>query len=380
MSGLFLVYYFINFSHVVTMTYKKHAQNSSLISFLNSASQLFKHDSYSCIVDESLKYKTLDALVCHGHLHYLFFTSQLTEDFPFYSRQSYVILTENPCEVMDQAERFLATKSKGSMIAHWTKFLIISTSQSDSYIKLSNNCLHKSHFDNILVVQYFPSSLQITSLHTLMWGQDNSRYLTDISAVLSRSQLHVSDLYPNSIHGMNGKKLVCACKEWPKDIEITRSVKTGQINYTGLLVELVELISKEMNFSCKFEPEPQYPTNMTWDEHSSFVGNGGADMALNVYPQESEVLTNFSVGFPIFYNHLVGIHLVGEVNHHQTSFLNDVYLFKYLILFCGCLAFTLFNLILFKKAEKLEKHNYDYNVSISGHLREGQGGGGTTES
>ena len=175
-------------------------------------------------------------------LHTEHVVTNVDSEFEFRSKENYVIVSDEPCKVMAVAEEYLVKHTRSSMLPHWSKFMIVVTSQHTSYLR---RCLNDVMYDNVMVVFYDDVTFDVTSVETLMWRPNNLRSLSHVSVNIHSSEYTTArvagdyeemktmgldmTLFPNLKFGMNGRQLLCLCKTWPADLIVSDDPLTCEL-------------------------------------------------------------------------------------------------------------------------------------------------------
>lgn len=224
----------------------------------------------------------------------------------FKSRETYLILTPIFCEFFEKLSFYSKQNGAKSMILHWATFMVFTDDRD-----INRDCLFNSSADNILFVVYTKQTY-LKEISTLVWQRDRQRKPIPITLSFIH-QLDIYDYFPNLRKGMNGRTVICLCKEYDWALSVKTDISTGRLYYAGFIIDFIDIISEYMNFSCEYLPKAG-SDSLPWSEIFSLADNE-ADIGLAFFGRIAQYTTpNITISYSPYVSKLVGAYF------HNQSF------------------------------------------------------------
>nr|KAG5710675.1 hypothetical protein BaRGS_035077 [Batillaria attramentaria] len=115
----------------------------------------------------------------------------------------------------------------------------------DNIAVVSRPLLLSNHFSDTQVGDLECSPLVVS---TLLWKEDKRRELSPVGHYCpDQGAVILSDIFPNAKLGFNGRHFIVSTMLW--DPYMMRNVTNGSYHYYGLCADLLEELSRSLNFS-----------------------------------------------------------------------------------------------------------------------------------
>ncbi|CAL1545719.1 unnamed protein product, partial [Lymnaea stagnalis] len=210
--------------------------------------------------------------------------------------------------------------------------------------------LTKTSIDNVAVALTCEMYCCFQNIYTLMWRNNRGR---EFSEIKDSDFFNINGygkncrIFPNKKLAMNGRPLVILAKEWLSHLYKKVDQSSGKLQYAGLYVDIIETMSKFLNFSYTFTPEPGEDDNITWEDFANLVGGSHVDLGASTYISNSMLYYNHTVTYPLLWSNVSGVYL----NKQSGGVRFPLWLFKpevYIALLCA-LVLTMFLFLLLSK-------------------------------
>ncbi|XP_059150967.1 uncharacterized protein LOC131937501 [Physella acuta] len=272
--------------------------------------------------------------------------------------RNFIFVSVDPSVILASAQRVFDEKQRdvGALMAHDARFLIVLN--SNQIISLRES-VQNTTLDNIAVFVLEESmfNIAVKDVFTLMWRQHRRRELEKLNMEGEVQIPATCRIFPNTKFGLNGRTILILAKEWLSHLYTVTDPTSGRLSYTGLYVQVIEVLAEMLNFTVQFTPDPGLDKNLTWERFTDSVGGSEVDMGATTYMTSSQIYYNHTVSFPLISSNISAVYMNSarpEISSPLKLFQVSVYASLLL-----ALVFTmmLYLLILWVSPEVKERSN-----------------------
>ncbi|XP_035824242.1 uncharacterized protein LOC118477263 [Aplysia californica] len=248
---------------------------------------------------------------------------------------NYLITSSRAAEILKAFNVMFAEIGISTLMPQKIKLIVVTNYTVSE--TLSRELLD-SVYDNIAI--FTLEGTDLASVYTVMWRQNRVR---DLDYVLHENLgKSACNIFPNVRHGLNQRRLVGASKEWIGDVTVKRNDQTGQYEYIGFAVDVMDIIADSLNFTYTLTPKPGCGGHTTWEMLVEQVVNRDVDFGLSLWPLSSTYFFNHTVTFPVLYDQMVGAYIYKHEPNISDSPVLGIFQFIVYICIMSALIFTIF--------------------------------------
>ncbi|KAK0062187.1 glutamate receptor U1-like isoform X1 [Biomphalaria pfeifferi] len=282
--------------------------------------------------------------------------------------RNFIIVTKHYKVIMDSAHQLFNERqtAEGALFPHKTTFIIVWPS-TDSEVNLPK--MDDAVMDNVAIVMVDVATNKVAQIFTLMYREQRRREWEAVYffKTFSNTISLYCTTFPNRMYGLNGRNLTIMAKEWLSHLRMQTNRKTGQIEYTGYYVDIINALSSSINFTFHFTPRPNEENTINWSDFSGRVGLGEVDFGATTYLGSSALYLNHSVSFPILWVNISGVY----VNNERSPVISPLKLFKLEVYLC-LLSSILFTMSLYLIITNISKKILFENINCFKKPNDGQ--------
>ncbi|KAK6976244.1 glutamate receptor 1 [Biomphalaria glabrata] len=314
--------------------------------------------------------------MAHFNVDYMTMTNISSSDlinvlWDFYYIQqvrNFIIVTKHYKVIMDSAHQLFYERQRGvgALFPHKTTFTIVWPS-TDSEANLPE--MDDAVMDNVAIVTVAVATNKVAQIFTLMYREQRRREWEAVYffKTFSNTTSLSCTTFPNRMYGLNGRNLSILAKEWLSHLIIQTNRKTGQIEYAGYYVDIINALSSSINFTFNFTPGPNEENTINWSDFSGRVGLGEVDFGATTYLGSSALYLNHSVSFPILWVNISGVY----VNNERSPVISPLKLFHLEVYLC-LLSSILFTMSLYLIITNISRKILSENINCFKKSDDGQ--------
>ncbi|KAK0062186.1 hypothetical protein Bpfe_008287 [Biomphalaria pfeifferi] len=265
--------------------------------------------------------------------------------------RNFIIVTKHYKVIMDSAHQLFNERqtAEGALFPHKTTFIIVWPS-TDSEVNLPK--MDDAVMDNVAIVMVDVATNKVAQIFTLMYREQRRREWEAVYffKTFSNTISLYCTTFPNRMYGLNGRNLTIMAKEWLSHLRMQTNCKTGQIEYTGYYVDIINALSSSINFTFNFTPGPNEENTINWSDFSDRVGLGEVDFGAASYLVHSALYSNYSISFPILWVNISAVY----INNERSTVISPLKLCKLEVYLC-LLTSILFTMSLYVIVTNISK-------------------------